>query len=378
MALDIEVQDAVWERWRAGEPMRVIARSVHCSREAVHRHLAKSGGIRPAPRRRAALRLSLAEREEISRGLAAGDSARTIAARLGRSDSSISREISRNGGRGQYRASMADTHAWQLAQRPKLTKLDADDELRAVVREKLHEDWSPEQISAWLRRSFSDDPKMRISHEAIYRTLYTATCPALPSEMSVHLRSGRRLRTSRQSRRTGHGRGRLRNMVSIHDRPAHIETRLEVGHREGDLVMGRRPSAVATLVERSTRTVRLVKLQGIKGPDLRDALVRNLQDLPSWQLQSLTWDRGREMSEHERIAHELGIRVYFCDPGSPWQRGSNENTNRLMRQYLPKRTDLSQFTQVDLDRIAEKINKRPRHVLDWDTSLDRFPRPRSE
>lgn len=194
MALDIEVQDAVWERWRAGEPMRVITRSVHCSREAVSRHLAKSGGIRPAPRRRAALRLSLAEREEISRGIAACESARTIAARLGRSDSSISREISRNGGRGQYRASMADEHAWQLALRPKLTKLDADDELRAVVREKLHEDWSPEQISAWLRRTFSDDPKMRISHEAIYRTLYTATCPALPSAMSVHLRSGRRPR----------------------------------------------------------------------------------------------------------------------------------------------------------------------------------------
>lgn len=372
MALDIEVQDAVWERWRAGEPMRVIARSVHCSREAVRRHLAKSGGIRPAPRRRAALRLSLAEREEISRGIAACESARMIAARLGRSGSSISREIARNGGRGQYRASMADEHAWELALRPKLTKLDADDELRAVVREKLHEDWSPEQIAAWLRRDFSDDPQMRISHEAIYRTLYTATCPALPSAMSVHLRSGRRLRASRQSRRTGHGRGRLRNMVSIHDRPAHIETRLEVGHWEGDLVMGRRPSAVATLVERSTRTVRLVKLQGIKGPDVRDALIRNLQNLPSWLLRSLTWDRGREMSEHERIAHELGIHVYFCDPRSPWQRGSNENTNRLLRQYLPKQADLSQYAQVDLDRIAEKINTRPRYVLGWDTSNGRL------
>ncbi|MBP2380523.1 IS30 family transposase [Brachybacterium sacelli] len=370
MALEIEVQDAVWERWRAGEPIRVIARSVHCSREAVRRHLAKSGGIRPAQRRRAALRLSLAEREEISRGLAAGDSARTIAARLGRSDSSISREISRNGGRDQYRAAMADEHAWQLAQRPKLTKLDANEELRGVVREKLHEDWSPEQIAAWLRRAFLNDPKMRISHEAIYRSLYTATCPALPSEMSVHLRSGRRLRTSRQSRRTGHGRGRLRSMVSIHDRPARIETRVEIGHWEGDLVMGRRPSAVATLVERSTRAVRLVKLQGIKGTEVRDALIRNLRELPPWLLQSLTWDRGREMSEHESIAHELGIRVYFCDPRSPWQRGSNENTNRLLRQYLPKQADFSHLTQAELDVIAGKINGRPRRVLGWKTSQE--------
>ena len=372
MALSMEEQDAVWERWRAGEPMRVIARTVRCSREAVRRRLANSGGIRPAPRRRAALRLSLAQREEISRGIAAGDSARTIAARLGRSDSSVSREISRNGGRDQYRAAKADERAWQLAQRPKLSKLDANDELRTAVKQKLHEDWSPEQIAAWLRRDFSDDPTMQISHEAIYRTLYTATCPALPSEMSVHLRSGRRLRTSRQSRRTGHGRGRLRNMVSIHDRPTRIETRDEVGHWEGDLVMGRRPSAVATLVERSTRAVRLVKLPGIKGPDVRDALIRNLQNLPPWLLRSLTWDRGREMSEHERIAHELGIQVYFCDPRSPWQRGSNENTNRLLRQYLPKQADLSRYTQVDLDRIAEKINTRPRYVLGWDTSQDRL------
>ena len=181
MALSMEEQDAVWERWRAGEPMRVIARTVRCSREAVRRRLANSGGIRPAPRRRAALRLSLAQREEISRGIAAGDSARTIAARLGRSDSSISREISRNGGRDQYRAAKADERAWQLAQRPKLSKLDANDELRTAVKQKLHEDWSPEQIAAWLRRDFSDDPTMQISHEAIYRTLYTATCPALPS-----------------------------------------------------------------------------------------------------------------------------------------------------------------------------------------------------
>lgn len=374
MALSLEQQDAVWERWRAGEPVRVIARAVCCSREAVRRLLAATGGIRPAVRTRASLRFSLAEREEISRGLAASISARAIAARLGRSASSVSREITRNGGRSQYRAAAADRRAWELARRPKPCKLQVNDALRVIVQEKLMEDWSPQQIAAWLRRQPSSGVGMHISHEAIYRTLYIGARLALPSALKTHLRSGRGMRASRKASRTGHGRGRLRNMVSIHDRPEQVENRTELGHWEGDLVMGRRPSAVATLVERSTRTVRLVKLEGIKGSDVRAALVLNLHGLPRTMLKSITWDRGREMSEHERIAHELGVLVYFCDPRSPWQRGSNENTNRLLRQYLPKSSDLSRFTQDDLDHVAHRINTRPRRVLNWDTSLERIQR----
>ncbi|WAL39508.1 IS30 family transposase [Brevibacterium sp. BRM-1] len=372
MVLGLEQQDAVWERWRAGEPVRVIARAECCSREAVRRLLATTGGIRPAARSRASLRLSLAEREEISRGLAAGDSARTIAIRLRRSASSVSREIARNGGPAQYRAAAADRRAWETARRPKPCKLEAHEGLRLIVREKLTEDWSPQQIAAWLRLNPAAAQGARISHEAIYRTLYIGSRLALPSALKAHLRLGRGMRTSRKARRTGHGRGRLRNMVSIHDRPKQIEARTEAGHWEGDLVMGRRPSAVATLVERTTRTVRLVKLDGIKGPDVHAALVENLRSLPKSILKSITWDRGREMSEHECIAQTLGIDVFFCDPRSPWQRGSNENTNRLLRQYLPKQADLACFTQTDLDRIADKINTRPRRVLGWDTSHGRL------
>ncbi|WP_425562601.1 IS30 family transposase [Microbacterium laevaniformans] len=371
-ALTLEQQDAIWDRWRAGEPARMIARAVRCGPAAVRRHLALTGGIRPLPRSRAALRLSLVEREEISRGIAAGESARAIASRIGRSASSVSREIARNGGRDAYRAANADAATWERARRPKASKLDRHEGLRELVRLKLTDDWSPEQIAAWLRRSFPDEPEWWISHEAIYRHLYVSTRHALPSVLTSHLRSGRPVRMSRLARKTKQGRGRLRNMLSIHDRPAQVEDRDEVGHWEGDLVMGARPSAVATLVERSTRTVRLVRLPGIKGPDVRAALVQNLRTLPKELLRTLTWDRGREMSEHERIAQTLGIDVFFCDPRSPWQRGSNENTNRLLRQYLPKQADLTRFTQTDLDRIAEKINTRPRRVLGWDTSHDRL------
>lgn len=371
-SLTLRQQEEVWDRWRAGESARLIARALRCEPATVRRHLAATGGIRPVQRCRALLRLSLAEREEISRGLAAGESARAIAARIARSPSSVSREIARNGGRERYRAAEADAVAWDSARRPKTTKLDRHEGLRELVRLKLCDDWSPEQIASWLRRNFPDESEWWISHEAIYRGLYISTRHALPSALTSHLRSARPVRRSRAARRTGQGRGRLRNMVSIHDRPAHIEDREEVGHWEGDLVMGARPSAVATLVERSTRTVRLVRLPGIKGPDVRAALIHNLRTVPPALLRTLTWDRGREMSEHDRIAASLGVSVFFCDPRSPWQRGSNENTNRLLRQYLPKQADLSKFTQSELDRIAEKINTRPRRVLEWDTSQDRL------
>lgn len=286
--LTLEQEDAIWDGWRAGEPARMIARAVRCGPAAVRRHLSLTGGIRPAPRKRASFRLSLAEREEISRGIAAGESARAIASRIGRSASSVSREIVRNGGREAYRAADADVATWNRSRRPKASKLGRYEGLRELVRLKLTDEWSPEQIAAWLRRSFPDELEWWISHEAIYRHLYVSTRHALPSALTSHLRSGRPVRMSRLARKAKQGRGRLRNMLSVHDRPAHVEAREEIGHWEGDLVMGSRPSAVATLVERSTRTVRLVRLSGIKGPDVRAALVQNLRTLPRELLRTLT------------------------------------------------------------------------------------------
>lgn len=350
----------------------MIARAFRCSPAKVRRHIARSGGVRPHPRSRNALRLSASEREEISRGIASGESSRSIGRRLNRPASTISREVKRNGGRAQYRAAVADERAWDQAKRPRLTKLDQYEELRELVRFKLSEDWSPQQISAWLQGTFADEKERQISHEAIYRALYTTTRLALPSTLLKHLRSGRSVRHPRAASKLRQGRGRLIDMQSIHDRPTYIQERVEVGHWEGDLVMGRRPSAVATLVERSTRMVRLVKLSGIKGPDVRSAIVRNLAQVPPHLRRSLTWDRGREMSEHGLISQQLAMDVYFCDPGSPWQRGSNENTNRLLRQYLPKKTDVSQLSQLELDRIAERLNSRPRRVLGWNTSEDLY------
>lgn len=370
--LTVDESELVWERWRAGEPSRVIARRLRCSPARVRRHLALSGGIRPVTRRRSSLRLSLLEREEISRGIAAGHSARVIGQVLGRSASTVSREIARNGGRDSYRAAGADARAWERAKRPRPSKLERSEELRGLVQPKLNADWSPQQIAAWLKGTFPDEPDRQLSHEVIYRTLYTSTRLELPAVLLKHLRSGRLVRHPRVASKSKQGRGRLRNMTSIHSRPATVETREEIGHWEGDLVMGRRPSAVATLVERSTRMLRLVRLPGIKGPDVRAALTQNMRSLPPGVPKSLTWDRGREMSEHALLAEQLGIDVYFCDPRSPWQRGSNENTNRLLRQYLPKQADLARFTQTDLDRIAEKINTRPRRVLSWDTSHERL------
>lgn len=271
-----------------------------------------------------------------------------------------------------YRTAAADTLAWERAKRPRPSKLDQHEELRELVRLKLSEDWSPQQISAWLKGTFEGEADRQISHEAIYRSLYTSTRLALPPTLHKHLRSGRSVRHPRSASKLRQGRGRLVNMQSIHVRPAAIQERMEAGHWEGDLVMGRRPSAVATLVERSTRMVRLVKLSGVKGPDVRSAIVRNLAQVPPHLRRSLTWDRGREMSEHALIAQQLEMEIYFCDPGSPWQRGSNENTNRLLRQYLPKKTDLSELSQLELNRIAERLNSRPRRVLGWNTSEDLY------
>ncbi|WP_331712566.1 IS30 family transposase [Auraticoccus monumenti] len=339
----------------------------------VRRLLAASGGLRPPARRRHPRHLSGSDREEISRGIAAGWTARRIATQLSRSTSTVSREIARNGGRDAYRAQAADVAAWRRARRPKATRLGADPELCELVRSKLSEDWSPQQITAWLRRTHPDDSGKRVSHETIYRTVFHAERRELGSKPWQHLRSGRSVRHPRGALRTGHGRGRLKNMVSIRDRPASVADRVEVGHWEGDLVMGRRPSAVATLVERSTRYVRVVALpDGYKADAVRRALTADLAQLPPSLRRSLTWDRGREMAEHEQLATDLGLQVFFCDPKSPWQRGSNENTNRLLRQYLAKGADLSAHTVSQLEKWAGRINRRPRRVLDWDTAATRF------
>ncbi|MCL3862987.1 IS30 family transposase [Actinotalea sp. K2] len=311
------------------------------------------------------------DREGISRGLAAGRSCREIAVELGRSASTISREVTRNGGRAAYRAVDAEAAALVRAQRPKATKLALDPELAQEVRGRLELDWSPQQIAAWLART-RPDPAQRVSHETIYRTLYTADRRELGERPTRHLRTGRSMRQPRMARRPD-GRGRLRNMTSIHARPDEVAARSVPGHWEGDLVMGRRPSAVATLVERQTRFLRLVRLpEGYRSGHVREQLTFELEQIPAWLRLSLTWDRGREMAEHQELAAASGATVYFCDPRSPWQRGTNENTNRLLRQYLGKGADLRALSQRDLDDIATRINDRPRRVLGWDSATDRY------
>ncbi|WP_425436260.1 IS30 family transposase [Luteimicrobium subarcticum] len=372
MGFTVEQEHVLWERWRAGDSARLIARTIGSNLDAVRRFLSATGGVRPAARRRSPRHLSSAEREEISRGIAAGLSARAIAERIGRPSSTVSREISRNGGREAYRAATADAAAWDRARRPRPSRLASSPALLALVRGKLDADWSPQQIAMWLRHQHPHDASRRVSHETIYRSIYVSGRRELGPAQARRLRSGRSVRRPR-GKQQSHGRGRLRNMVSIHHRPAVVAERAEVGHWEGDLVMGSRPSAVATLVDRSTRFVRVVPLpDGIKADAVRRALIRNLSDLPPALRRSLTWDRGREMAEHQELAAELGMDVYFCDPRSPWQRPSNENTNRLLRQYLPKRTDLRPYSARDLDDIAHRINTRPRQVLDWSTSHDLF------
>jgi len=364
--LSNEQQKNVWALWAKGESVRLIARTIGVSQTPVRTLLRRYGGVKPPPRARNRRHLTMSEREEISRGIAAGLSYRAIATRLGRHHTSISREIARHGGPSTYRAATADAGAWRNARRPKPTRLHRDPALSSLVAVKLERGWSPTQIAHWLRREQQDS----LSHESIYHALYTGQIHA-PRQGNL-LRSGRSLRHARVAK-PRQRRGVLRNMTSIHDRPTSVEERREAGHWEGDLVMGRRPSAVATLVERSTRMVRVVALpNGYKADAVRDALINNLADVPPNLRRSLTWDRGREMACHDQIAHALGMQVFFCDARSPWQRGTNENTNRLLRQYLAKNADLRSFTQADLNTIAARINERPRKVLDWASSHDAY------
>ena len=366
-------RERMWELWGQGHSIHAIARELGVFRPSVTRYLNLTGGVRPRARRRSKRALSVSEREEISRGLARGESFRAIARQIGRPHTTVAREVRRNGGRRRYRAQSAEAAAWRRARRPKPSKLAADAPLRAVVCEKLRRNWSPEQISAWLRRSHSDDPGMRVSHETIYLSLFVQSRGALRRELCDHLRSGRRLRRPPAQRAKHQGQGQIPDKVMICERPAEASDRAVPGHWEGDLLLGRKPTGVATLVERQTRYLQLVALpDGHGAAAVRDALARSIGQLPEQLRRSLTWDQGKEMLEHVRFTVDSGVQIYFCDPRSPWQRGSNENTNGLLRQYLPKRTDLNRFTQRQLDAIAQELNCRPRETLGWATPAERL------
>jgi IS30 family transposase len=360
--------DAIWVRLKAGQAAKPAARGLGLSTGTIRSYLIRCGGIAPVARRRAVGRLSLLEREEISRGLASGLSLRVIAAGLGRAPSTISREVAAHGGRKSYRAARADVQAWQSATRPKRCRLAERRELRDIVEVKLRRRWSPQQISGWLKRTYPNDPEMQVSHESIYRTLFVQSRGALKQELTQYLRTGRVLRRPKGVRLPD-GRGGRPNTLHISERPAEAQDRAVPGHWEGDLVFGKGMSPVATLVERSTRYLMLVALPegNHKADAVADALATAVQTLPSHLAKSLTWDLGHEMAQHQRFSGQTGMTVYFCDPKSPWQRGSNENTNGLLRQYLPRRLDFRQLTQADFDTIATELNDRPRQTLDFKT-----------
>jgi len=365
-------QERVWELWGEGMSVREVARRLGARHEYVWRYLTSTGGVRPVPRRRSKRGLSEGEREEISRGLARGDGFRAIGAAISRSHSTISREVNRNGGRERYRAHDADGAAWERARRPKRSKLAVNLRLREVVEAQLELKWSPEQISGWLRRTYPDDLGMQVSHETIYLSLFVQSRGALRHELCAHLRGRRRTRRPRRGPDAPEARGRMGDMVMISARPAEVEDRAVPGHWEGDLLLGKRPTGIATLVERTTRYTQLVALpDGHKAQPVRVALAHSIASLPSQLRGSLTWDQGKEMAEHARFTVDSGLQVYFCDPNSPWQR-TNENTNGLLRQYFPQRTDLAAVSQQQLDAVAAELNGRPRKTLGWVTPAERF------
>ena len=362
----------VWDRWQAGDAYRLIGRDLGRSAGSMRAFVESWGGVRPRVRRRSSGHLSLVEREEISRGVAVGDSLRSIGARIGRAPSTISRELARNGGRDGYRAHRADRAAIRRARRPKPSKLATNPGLRQVVEDLLEEWWSPQQVARWLRRAYPEDQEMWVSHETIYLSLFIQGKGALRRELTDCLRTGRAYRRPK-TKRAPSGKGQIVDPVMISERPAEVEDRAVPGHWEGDLLMGKRMTAIGTLVERRSRYVMLFALpDGNTAQEVRTALAETVQRLPEHLWQSLTWDQGKEMAQHAQFSVDTGIQVYFCDPKSPWQRGSNENTNGLLRQYFPKGTDMSLLTQDDLDAAAHSLNGRPRQTLDWMTPSEKL------
>src|SRR6202047_755086 len=362
----------MWSRWKAGQSLREIGRAFGKDHVSIQFMLSQHGGIVPAARRRSLLRLTLAEREDISRGIACGSSIRDIAKGLQRAASTVSREVARHGGRPQYRANEADHQAWESALRPKVCLLAIHVKLQKIVASKLILDWSPEQISGWLKRRYPEDETMRVSHETIYRSLFIQARGVLQKELIQHLRSKRRIRRSRQSRVSGHRSGQIVDAISIRERPAEIEDRAIPGHWEGDLIAGTKNSHIATLVERHSRFTALVKVRSKDTATVVAALSRHVRKLPASLRRSLTWDHGLEMAKHKTFTVATDVKVYFCDPRSPWQRGSNENTNGLLRQYFPRKTDLSGYSQAELDKVALRLNQRPRKTLGFATPEDRL------
>jgi IS30 family transposase len=362
----------MWERWQKGESLQQIAQLFDRNHSSIQGILAVTGGIRPAPRRRSRLALTLAEREEISRALVAGHSMRSIATQLGRAPSTISREIKRNGGQECYRASQAEGSAWDRGLRPKTCKLAQNRALAHIVAGKLQRRWSPQQVAGWLKRTYPDDTSRQVSPETIYRSLFIQARGALKKELVEHLRRTRVMRRSRHHTMKTANHGRITDTVSISERPASVEDRAVPGHWEGDLLFGSKNSQIATLIERQTRYAMLVKVSGKDTETVINALIKHARKLPEELYKSLTWDRGKEMADHKRFTLATDVQVYFCDPQNPWQRGSNENTNGLLRQYFPKGTDLSGYSQAKLNGVARQLNERPRKTLNFETPAERF------
>lgn len=360
----------LWTLWKDGQTYDAIGQAFAVPLDSVYSVVRKHGGMVPRERTRATRSVSLAEREEISRSLASGDSMRCVARRLGRAPSTISREIRRHGGVPRYRATEADKQAWNCARRPKQCRLALIPALRRTVAEKLRSDWSPQQISQWLLMTYPSDPEMHVSHETIYRTLYVQARGALKKELTAHLRRQRGMRHSRKSEIGSQG--KIIGAVSIAERPPQAEDRAVPGHWEGDLLAGNKQSNIVTLVERKSRFAMLIRLRARDSESVVNALIRRVRHLPNGLMRSLTWDRGLEMANHRNFTVATDVQVYFCDPRSPWQRGSNENTNGLLRQYFPKGMELSNVTQRQLDVVANKLNTRPRETLDWKTPAQVF------
>ena len=361
----------LWARRAAGESGTRIARHMGMYGSSVRNYIRKAGGIRPRPRKRSPIGLSLQEREEISRGLAAGDSLRTIAARIGRSPSTVSREVTRNHGRQSYRAGSAEQAAVSRGRRPKLAKLRSCELLRVEVMARLEAYWSPQQISRFLKEEYPGQPEMQVSPETIYLSLYVQGRGALRKELTKHLR--RRHQIRQPQKREATNRGKIKDMINISQRPAEAADRAVPGHWESDLLFGTRTTAIGTLVERSTRFAMLFKLpSGINAESARVGLTAKILTLPENLRRSLTCDQGREMKQHVRFTIDTGVQVYFCDPHSPWQRGSNENTNGLLRQYFPSGKTVAHYSQEDLDRVAAQLNDRPRETLGWKSPAKRL------
>lgn len=370
--LTIAEKDELWARFKSGQSFVAIARALNRRVSSIYSIVREHGGIIPPVRRRAARTLTLTDREAVSRGLSAGESVRSIAASLGRAPSTISREITRNGGSDRYRAVAADVRAWRAARRPKASRLERHPSLHRLVVAKLRANWSPAQIAGWLVVTYPNDPSWHVSHETIYRSLFLQARGAMRRELTAHLRTRRPMRRSKHATTASELRGRIVGAVSIADRPPSIEDRAVPGHWEGDLISGAKNTHIATLVERTSRYVQLVRVAGKDTTSVISALIREVQRLPEGVMASLTWDRGQEMAHHHRFTVSTDVAVYFCDPSSPWQRGTNENTNGLLRQYFPDGTDLSVYSQRDLNRIAQQLNTRPRKTLGFRTPAAMF------